>query len=86
MADSVVTSRDPALKAAVIVPSDSTDIPLTKSLWVVGAASGTLTVTMGDGEKVAFPVPNTVGFVLPIRVTRIWATGTTAGVSAVALW
>lgn len=86
MADATVTSRDPALKAVAMTPSDSLTFQMTKSLWVVGATGATLKVTMADGEVVTFQVPNASGFVLPIRVTRVWATGTASVAQVVALY
>ncbi len=61
--------------AAVVTPNDSTDIPLTKSVYVGGA--GNLNVDMANGVTVLFSgVP--AGTVLPIKCKRIRAASTTA--------
>ena len=62
--------------AAVVVPSDTADLAFaSKGVWVGGA--GDLVVTMMGGEKVKFTaVP--AGTLLPICVSRIWSTSTTA--------
>jgi len=66
---------DPAKTAVAVTPSDTVDLP--GGVWdalYVGTA-GTLTVTMMDGTKVAFGAAT--GW-MPIRVSRVWATGTAA--------
>ena len=67
----------PAPRAAAITPSDTVDLPwITRAIYVGGA--GDVKVDMGDsGTAIPFTaVP--VGTVLPIRVKRVYATGTTA--------
>lgn len=64
----------PALGAVEVTPSDATDLsPTARALYVGGA--GTLEVIMQSGDTVTFT--NAEG-VLPIRVKRVLATGTTA--------
>lgn len=72
------TLIDPSRDAVAITPSDTVDIKsgqFTRGLYVGGA--GTIVAVMGNNTAVTFA--NAVaGSVLPIRVTRINATGTTA--------
>jgi hypothetical protein len=67
---------EPGIGGYPIVTSDSTVLdPTPRSLYVGGA--GDLTVTGVDGIDVTFPsVP--AGTVMPIRCTKVKATGTTA--------
>jgi hypothetical protein len=84
LAQGVHTLSEPAVNAAAITPSDTTDLTqFTRFLYVGG--TGDITVNMaGSGATVLFKaVP--VGVVLPIRVSRVLATGTTA-TNVVALW
>ena len=69
--------------AGAVTPSNIEDLTTTASALYIGSA-GALKVDMeGEGEAVIFAaVP--VGL-LPIRVTRVYATGTVAG-SIIALW
>lgn len=58
-----------------VTPNDVTDLPtVTRALNAGG--SGTVHVTMQDGSDVTIFIA--AGGLLPLRVTRIWATGTTA--------
>ena len=75
--------ESPARGAAAVVPDDDdANVPMvTRSLYV--GFPGDVTVTMLDGNVVTFSaVP---AGLLPIRVTRVHATGTTA-TGIVALW
>ena len=66
----------PADNATAVTPSDSTDLAYTSRALYVGGA-GNLVVTMAGGGDVTFTgVP--VGSILPVRVTRVKATSTTA--------
>lgn len=66
----------PAENAMAIVPADA-DLPTVPRALFVGQG-GDLVVTMLGGETVTLGnVP--AGAFLPIRVTRVRATGTTAG-------
>jgi hypothetical protein len=72
----------PANNAAVVTPNNSTDLTYASRALVVGVA-GTITVDMvGIGTNIELTVE---AGVLPIRVTRVYATGTTA-TNIVALW
>lgn len=74
----------PASSAAAITLSDTLDLSYSTTGVYVGTA-GDLHVTMLDGQDVTFKaVP--AGAVLPIQVTRLWLTGTTVGMLAVAMW
>lgn len=70
-ADATVAAYD----AVAVTKSDTTDINTTRSLYV--GTGGTLQVTMAYGSTVTFTgVPN--GTILPIQVTRVWASGSSA--------
>jgi len=66
----------PAIGAAVVTPSDDTDLPKSSRALYIGS-SGNITVTMKDGVDCTFSNV-VVGTMLPIRATRVKATGTTA--------
>ena len=71
----------PAVEAADVTPSDTQDLPVTtRALWVGGA--GDVAVRMAGGTDNVFV---NVSGLLPIRVDRVRATGTTAA-SIVAVW
>ncbi len=64
----------PAEKAAAVTASDATVVNF-RSLYV--GTGGNLAVTMAGGGDVIFPaVPS--GAVMPIRVSKVLATNTTA--------
>lgn len=66
----------PAKRAEAITPDDANDIvTVTRALYV--GSAGDVRVDMADGSDVTFSsVPS--GTVLPLRVRRVYATGTTA--------
>lgn len=65
----------PANNAAAITPSDATDLgTVPRALYATGA--GTVSVVMRGGATVTLPM--LAGVPLPVRVTRVRATGTTA--------
>lgn len=67
----------PASTGFAIVPADDTDLPeTTRALYVGG--SGDLAVTMLSGASLVLTAV-AGGSLLPLRVVRVWATGTTAG-------
>ena len=69
-------TSDPATNAVLITPNDSTDLVTVTRAVYVGTA-GNMKVTMQDSGTVLFTgVP--AGTTLPIRVSRIWSTTTTA--------
>ena len=78
-ADATVSAHD----AVVVVPSDVTEIPVTRGLWV--GVTGNITVRMVDRSPPSDPLgTTTVTFtavpvgVLPIQVDKVMASGTTA--------
>lgn len=68
---------DPAGHAWAITPNDSEDLEMICRAIYVGVA-GDLKVKMLDGSVVTF-VGAIAGNVYPIRVSQVFATGTTAG-------
>ena len=76
-------TSDPATNAVLITPDDATDLVNVSRAVYVGT-TGDMKVTMQDSGTVLFTaVP--AGAVLPIRVTRVWSTTTTAS-TIIALW
>lgn len=76
-------SDTPAEYAVEVAPSDSTDLTRTCRALYIGVA-GSVVVNMPDGGTVTFAGLQ-AGTVLPVRVRRVRATGTTA-TSIVALF
>ena len=73
----------PATNAVVVSPNDSTDLTyVTRAVYV--GTTGNLKVTMSDSGTVLF-TGVVAGSTLPIRVSRIWSTTTTAS-TIIALW
>lgn len=66
----------PAAHAFAVTPNDSTDISETTRALYIGTA-GSIAAVMASGASVTFGSV-TSGTVLPVRVTRVLATGTTA--------
>jgi len=67
---------EPARSAFSVTPNDSVDVSyVTRGLYV--GATGDIKVTMADGDTVTL---NSIaaGIVHPLRVSRVWSTGTTA--------
>lgn len=72
----VENNPNPADYAIAVVPNDSTDLAKnTRALYV--GASGDVSVDFPDGGTVVF-YGVVGGTILPIRVKRVRATGTTA--------
>lgn len=66
----------PADNAVAVTPSDSTDLAYVSRALYIGTG-GNLVVTMAGGGDVTFSnIPD--GSILPIRVSRVKATSTTA--------
>jgi hypothetical protein len=66
----------PADNQVAITPSDSTDLAfVSRAIWVGGAGNIVITPTAG-GSSVTYTV--VAGTILPIRASRVLATGTTA--------
>jgi hypothetical protein len=71
----------PAERAEAVTPSDTADLTnVSRAIWV--GTPGNLRVTMRTGAVVTFPNINNGWH--PLRVSRVWSTGTTAsGIVAV---
>jgi hypothetical protein len=67
----------PASGGLVVLPSDEVPLPETSRALYVGAA-GSITVKMLSGDSITFEGVAR-GALLPIRVTQVFQTGTTAG-------
>lgn len=78
-------TTDPYTNAAAITPSDSTDLTyVTRGIFVGDGGAKHIAVIMQDSGTVTFEnVPT--GTFLPIRVTRVKTTGTTAS-KLIAVW
>lgn len=74
---------DPGSNAAAVTPNDSTDLSYTTRAIYVGGA-GNLAVVMAGGQTVTF-TGVTAGAILPIRVSRVMSTNTTA-TNIMAIW
>ncbi len=74
--------ESPGYNAATIIPSDASDLPTASRAIYVGT-SGDLNVTLVGGATVTFK--NVPAGVLPLRVSRVLATGTSA-TDLVAVW
>ena len=66
---------DPAIGVFAITPDDAADLPRF-TIAINVATPGTLRVTMLDGSTGVLTV--TPGQAMPIRVRRVWQSGTTA--------
>ena len=75
-------ASDPAHHAMAVTPSNTNDLPAATTAIFVGGA-GNVRVTMLGGERVT--VTGLPAGWHPIRVTRVWATNTTA-TNIVAVW
>lgn len=80
MADVFVSNSSgldsPLAYLAAVTPADGSDLATSaRALWVGGA--GDIKVTTVGGSTVTI-VGVTAGSILPVRVARVWATGTTA--------
>lgn len=80
-ADEPVNYLAPALDAEAVTPSDGTDlVAVSRALWIGGA--GTLTVVMagskGNPGATILISGISAGTLLPLAVSRVKATGTTA--------
>lgn len=75
--------ESPAREAVAITPDDSTDLGHTSRSLYVGTSGDIAVHMVGETSAVIFKA--VASGVLPIRVDRVLATGTTAG-DLVALW
>jgi hypothetical protein len=76
----------PYTRAVTITPSDSTDLAETPRALQIHAGTGStpVKVTMA-GDSAAVTMNLQTGFIFPLRVSRVWATGTSA-TSVIALY
>jgi len=72
--------------AAVISPSDTANIPLTRGIWITHNGSGNIKVRMANGDDVTFNWHAATTIFLPIRCYRVFATGTTTAANFVAMY
>ena len=71
-----VALNSPVGASEIVTPDDATDLTwATRALYV--GTSGNVQVTMLSGETVTLQAVQ-AGVLYPLRVTRVWATGTTA--------
>jgi hypothetical protein len=73
----------PYSNAATVTPNDSTDLATVTRALFVGTAGNIVVTMLGGGSNVT--LTPLAGQTLPLRITRVLATGTTAG-DIVALW
>lgn len=74
----------PAQKAFAITPDDGNDLALTTRAIYTGKGGTLVCILLEDSAEVTFAsVP--AGMILPIRVKRVKATGTTASMDLVGL-
>ena len=66
----------PASHVLLVTPNDSADLTYTTRAIYVGG-TGNIKLTTAGGETLILTAVQ-VGTLLPIRVTRVWATDTTA--------
>ena len=67
----------PASGAVAVTPDDATDLgEVTRALYV--GVAGDIAVVMKSGQEVSF-TGVAAGTILPLRIARVKATGTTAG-------
>lgn len=69
-ADDTVSAR----KLVSVTPSDATILPTTRALWI--GVTGNVAVVDADGNTVT--IPNVPVGVLPVQVTKVMSTNTTA--------
>lgn len=76
------SGQSPITSAAVVTPDDANDLThVTRAIYI--GTAGDLRVTLANGGTLTFV--NMVAGWHPIRVTRVWAAGTTAD-HIVATW
>lgn len=66
--------------------SDTANFVPCRGLWVTHNNAGGIKVRMQNGDDVTFTWHSHATFFLPVRCTRVWETGTTAGVVVVAMY
>lgn len=71
-ADATVSAHS----AVAVTPSDSTVLPTTRALYI--GTAGNVAVVMADDQNSVTFVAVMAGSILPVQVTKVLATGTTA--------
>jgi hypothetical protein len=66
----------PAQFALAVTPNNDADLPLRARSLYIGGAGNIALVTVGGSSITFNNIP--AGFILPVRVARVLATGTTA--------
>lgn len=66
----------PADNAAAVTPSDTTDLTFISRALYVGTGGNIVVTMMGGGDVTFSNIPD--GTILPIRVSRVKSTSTTA--------
>ena len=79
----IVAASDPAQAAKLVVPSDTIDLTNVSRALYIGR-TGDVSVVMVSGQSVSF-TDVAAGTILPLRVQKVNASGTTAS-EIVALW
>lgn len=74
--------ESPASNFVAVAPSDSTELAVLPRFLIIGTA-GNVSLVNADGQSVTIPVQ--AGQVLPLRPSKVNATGTTA-TGIVAAW
>ena len=77
------TGSDPITRAAVVSPSDSTDLSVFCRGFMVGTAGNVKVTTTGGDTVILYSV--VAGVIHGVQCSRIWSTGTTAA-SITAVW
>lgn len=71
--------------AAAVTLDDAGTIPLTRALCIYHNNAGTVKVRMSNQDDVTFSFESGM-VILPVRVTRVWVTGTTTSLNVIALY
>jgi hypothetical protein len=72
--------------AAPVTLDDAGVIPMTRGLWINHNNAGNVKVRMLNGDDVTFAWHGATSFLLPVRCSRVWLTGTTTSLVVVALY
>jgi hypothetical protein len=78
-----VLPNDPALSAAVVVPSDAADLPNYSRMLYIADGGTDVEVTTLNGDRVTFR--NVPTGILMVQARKVWAAATTA-TDILALW
>lgn len=72
-------TRAPYTRAVAVTPSDSTDLTeVTRGLNIHAGTASTPVKVMMQGDTVAVTLQLQTGFIYPLRVSRVYSTGTSA--------